>query len=73
MSDKSAERVLVVPTALFHEIGIFQGFSSRVDDYLPRVVAWHLEHRPAASHPAYEGRARERELAARLAAPGRPS
>jgi nucleoside-diphosphate-sugar epimerase len=50
------------------------GFTgTRVDDYLPRVVAWHLEHRPAASHPAYSGRARELELAARLATPERPS
>jgi predicted NUDIX family phosphoesterase len=39
VSDKSTERVLVVPTALFHDIGAFQGFSPRVDDYLPRLLA----------------------------------
>jgi predicted NUDIX family phosphoesterase len=34
----STERVLVVPAALFHEVGIFQGFSPRVGDYLPRLL-----------------------------------
>jgi len=43
------------------------GFAgSRLDDYLPQVVRWHLEHRPATSHPGYSQRARERDLAARL-------
>lgn len=32
---------------------------TRLDDYLPRVVRWHLEHRPAEDHPGYAGRARE--------------
>lgn len=32
MSDKSAERVLVVPTRVFHEAGLFQGFSPHVVD-----------------------------------------
>lgn len=41
------------------------GFSAtRLDEYLPRVVRAHLEHRPAASHPNYEFRERERALAA---------
>src|SRR5262249_56166907 len=49
VSDKSAERVLVVPTALFHAIGVFQGFSPRVDDYLPRLLAADaLSYRPRA-------------------------
>lgn len=39
---------------------------TRLEDYLPQVVQWHLEHRPATSHPGYAQRARERELAARL-------
>ena len=40
---------------------------SRLDDYLPRVVRWHMEHRPATSHPGYAQRPRERELAVHLA------
>ncbi len=39
---------------------------TRIDDYLPRVVRWHLENRPARSHPGYAQRARERELAERV-------
>jgi nucleoside-diphosphate-sugar epimerase len=38
-----------------------------VDTYLPRVVRWHLDHRPATSHAGYAQRARELELAARQA------
>lgn len=38
MSDKASERVLVVPTAVLHDAGIFQGFSPRVDHYLPRLL-----------------------------------
>lgn len=41
---------------------------TRPDDYLPKVVGWHLEHRPAASHPGYAQRALEVELASRLLA-----
>jgi predicted NUDIX family phosphoesterase len=49
MSDKLAERVLVVPTAVFHEAGVFQGFSSRADHYLPRMLdPRHLSYRPRA-------------------------
>ncbi len=44
---------------------------TRLDDYLPRVVRWHLEHRPAQSHRGYSQRPRERELAARLAGAAR--
>ncbi len=49
MSDKSAERVLVVPTVLFHEVGAFQGFSAEVDRYLPRLLdPARLGYRPRA-------------------------
>jgi nucleoside-diphosphate-sugar epimerase len=42
------------------------GFAcSRVDEYLPGVVRWHLENRPARSHSGYAQRALELELAAR--------
>jgi len=37
---------------------------TRIDDWLPRVTRWHLEHRPATSHPGYALRPRELELAA---------
>jgi predicted NUDIX family phosphoesterase len=33
-----AEKVLVVPTGLFHELGYFQGFSPEVARYLPRLL-----------------------------------
>lgn len=47
MSDKSAERVLVVPTRVFHEAGVFQGFSPRELYYLPRLlVPEHMSYRP---------------------------
>ncbi len=32
------EQILVVPTQLFHELGHFQGFSTDVDRYVPRVL-----------------------------------
>ena len=38
MSDVSIERVLVVPTELFHGIGHFQGFCDDVDRYLPQLL-----------------------------------
>jgi predicted NUDIX family phosphoesterase len=34
VSEVHAERVLVVPTALFHRLGYFQGFCGEVDRYL---------------------------------------
>jgi predicted NUDIX family phosphoesterase len=47
MSDKSAERVLVVPARVLHEAGLFQGFSPRVEHYLPRLLdPRHLSYRP---------------------------
>lgn len=39
MSDLSTERVLVVPTELFHSIGHFQGFCDDVDSYLPQLLS----------------------------------
>ena len=34
MEDVLTERVLVVPTEVFHELGYFQGFTRDVDRYL---------------------------------------
>lgn len=34
----STEQVLVIPTRLFHEFGLFQGLSRDVDRYLPRLL-----------------------------------
>jgi predicted NUDIX family phosphoesterase len=46
---KSDERVLVTPTALFHEIGVFHGFTPRVEEYLPRLLdPKNLSYRPRA-------------------------
>lgn len=49
MADKLAERVLVVPTSVLREIGLFQGFNPRVEEYLPRLLD------PA--HTSYRSRA----------------
>jgi predicted NUDIX family phosphoesterase len=39
--------VLVVPTTIFHEAGLFQGFSPRADHYLPRLLLpSQLSYRP---------------------------
>jgi predicted NUDIX family phosphoesterase len=35
----SSERVLVVPTPVFHAAGLFQGFSREVERYLPLLLA----------------------------------
>ncbi len=41
------EHVLVVPTALFHRLGYFQGFSSDVDRYLEELLSpEHTTYRP---------------------------
>jgi len=37
---------------------------TRLDEYLPRVVRWHLENRPTQHHDGYEKRAVELEVAA---------
>ncbi len=39
MSEVSTERVLVVPTELFHQIGHFQGFCDEVDRYFPQLLS----------------------------------
>lgn len=38
MAETIAERVLVVPTEVFHRLGHFQGFSSDVDGYLEELL-----------------------------------
>jgi predicted NUDIX family phosphoesterase len=38
VSTVATERVLVVPTPLFHSLGYFQGFSTEVSKYLPRLL-----------------------------------
>lgn len=49
MMNKSDERVLVAPTALFHEIGVFHGFTAQVEKYLPRLLdPKNLSYRPRA-------------------------
>ena len=54
------------PSRASSELGFV---ATALDDYLPRVVRWHLEHRPATSHRGYMQRARELELVARREAP----
>jgi predicted NUDIX family phosphoesterase len=58
VSDKGAERVLVVPAAVFEWAGAFQGFSPRVEYYLPRLLdPAHLSYRPRGAvetDPAYK-------------------
>ena len=34
MPDIPVERILVVPTELFHRLGYFQGFSREIDRYM---------------------------------------
>lgn len=47
MIDKSAERVLVLPTGRFHALGVFQGFCPRVVEYLPALLdPTHLQYLP---------------------------
>lgn len=38
MSDKMSERVLVIPTRHFHQLGLFQGLNQQVDHYLPDLL-----------------------------------
>jgi predicted NUDIX family phosphoesterase len=38
VTNSHMERVLVVPTEIFHGLGHFQGFSSDVDRYLPELL-----------------------------------
>lgn len=47
MSEVAAERVLVVPTAVFHQLGHFQGFCADVDRYLtPLLESEQAGYRP---------------------------
>jgi predicted NUDIX family phosphoesterase len=47
LSDALTERVLVVPTALFHRLGHFQGFCGDVDRYLGELFSpEHASYRP---------------------------
>ncbi len=44
------EQILVVPTALFHRLGHFQGFSDRVADYAAELLdTRHIEFKPRSS------------------------
>lgn len=38
MPDKDAEQVLVIPTQVLVDAGLFQGFSPRTEHYLPRLL-----------------------------------
>ncbi len=41
------EKILVVPTALFHKLGYFQGFSADIARYLPMLLdGEHVAYRP---------------------------
>jgi predicted NUDIX family phosphoesterase len=47
MTAVATEHVLVVPTALFHEIGYFQGFCTDTERYLSRLFQpEHMSYRP---------------------------
>jgi predicted NUDIX family phosphoesterase len=47
MSTVAEEKILVVPTALFHQLGYFQGFTANVARYLPQLLEGeHLDYRP---------------------------
>ena len=47
MTSKEVEHVLVVPTALFHSLGYFQGFSADVDKYFSELFAVdNISYRP---------------------------
>jgi len=47
VSEIHTERVLVVPTAVFHRLGYFQGFSKDVARYLPELFSpKHVSYQP---------------------------
>lgn len=58
MIDRSTEDVLVVPTVRFHSLGVFEGFCSRVAEYLPGLLATdHLRYLPrsrAENDPSFK-------------------
>ena len=46
-TSQTTEQVLVVPTLLFHEIGVFQGFTEDVDRYVDTLLdPLHTSYRP---------------------------
>src|SRR5262245_20220281 len=58
VSDKDQERVLVVPTRVLHEAGLFQGFNPRIADYLPQLLdpahLSYLARAQAETDPSYK-------------------
>lgn len=47
MSIVGTERVLVVPTELFHQLGYFEGFTANIDGYLDELLSpEHTSYRP---------------------------
>ncbi|MGF1577783.1 MAG: phosphoesterase [Gemmataceae bacterium] len=58
MTDRIEKHVLVVPTQLFHDVGVFQGFSSEPEKYLPSLLdPQHLRFYPRAkaeADPSYK-------------------
>ena len=47
MSIVTEEKILVVPTAVFHQLGYFQGFTANVARYLPSLLEGpHVDYRP---------------------------
>ncbi|MEX0586352.1 MAG: phosphoesterase [Pirellulales bacterium] len=47
MSTVATERVLVIPTSVFHRLGYFQGFSAEVERYLEELLSpEHTAYRP---------------------------
>jgi predicted NUDIX family phosphoesterase len=58
MSIVAEERILVVPTRLFHQLGYFQGFSRGIDGYWPQLVDGdHVEYRARGemeSNPSFK-------------------
>ena len=56
MTDKYSERVLVVPTTVFHQAGAFQGFHADADRYLAHLLQpQHLSYRPRSEVEADPG------------------
>jgi predicted NUDIX family phosphoesterase len=47
MSTVAEEKILVVPTAVFHSLGYFQGFTADVSRYLPQLLEGrNMDYRP---------------------------
>ncbi len=56
MPEVQTERVLVVPTELFHRLGHFQGFTAEVDRYLGELLSCtHTSYRPRGQVEADPG------------------